>query len=138
MTKKFRKVGNSQCITIDKPVLDLVGVTLETELVLSTDGQSILARPVSTANRKPGRPPAPPTRLTKTLTKVGNSHMLYVDKPVLELLSIDNETEIEIYTDGNALLLTPLGAKVEAAAKIGEEIDFVVANEKQVPSRSVK
>ena len=45
--------------------------------------------------------------MIKKLTKYGNSLALIVDKPILELLKIDQTTELEISTDGNCLLITP-------------------------------
>ena len=45
--------------------------------------------------------------MIKTLTKHGNSLALVIDKPVLELLSIQQDTELEITTDGHALIIEP-------------------------------
>ncbi len=46
--------------------------------------------------------------MIKKLTKHGNSLALILDKPVLELLKIDAETPLEISTDGQALLVSPV------------------------------
>jgi antitoxin MazE len=47
--------------------------------------------------------------MKKSLIKHGNSHALLIDKAVLELLRIDPETtELEVTTDGNVLVVTPL------------------------------
>jgi len=45
--------------------------------------------------------------MTKTLTKHGNSLALIIERPILDLLGADAETEFEILTDGNSLVLTP-------------------------------
>jgi antitoxin MazE len=45
--------------------------------------------------------------MTKTLTRHGNSLALVIDKPILELLRIDDETPLEITTDGNKLIIEP-------------------------------
>ena len=46
--------------------------------------------------------------MVKTLTKHGNSYALVIDKPVLELLKITPETPLEITTDGQTLVLSPI------------------------------
>ncbi len=45
--------------------------------------------------------------MTKRLTKHGNSLALVIDRPVLELLDIDSETELDISTDGQVLIISP-------------------------------
>lgn len=46
--------------------------------------------------------------MIKKLARHGNSMALVLDKPVLELLNIDADTPLEISTDGEALLITPV------------------------------
>ena len=46
--------------------------------------------------------------MIKKLTKHGNSWALIIDKPVLDLLNIDPETPLEITTDGQLLLISPV------------------------------
>lgn len=46
--------------------------------------------------------------MIKKLTKHGNSLALILDRPVLELLRIDAETPLEISTDGQALIVSPV------------------------------
>ena len=46
--------------------------------------------------------------MIKRLTRQGNSRALVIDKPVMELLKISADSQIEIRTDGRSLLLTPL------------------------------
>ena len=46
--------------------------------------------------------------MIKRLTKHGNSLALVIEKPILELLGADAETQFEITTDGTALVLTPV------------------------------
>ena len=45
--------------------------------------------------------------MTKTLTRHGNSLALVIDKPVLDLLGIDERTPLTITTDGSSLLVSP-------------------------------
>ncbi|HEY8945003.1 MAG TPA: AbrB/MazE/SpoVT family DNA-binding domain-containing protein [Polyangiaceae bacterium] len=46
--------------------------------------------------------------MLKRLQAIGNSSGLILDKPILELLKITPETELEISTDGERLIITPL------------------------------
>ena len=46
--------------------------------------------------------------MVKTLTKHGNSYAMVIDKPILELLKITPETPLEITTDGQTLILSPV------------------------------
>lgn len=53
MTKRIRAIGNSAGIIIDKPILELLKITPETELELSTDGERLVITPIrSPAARK--------------------------------------------------------------------------------------
>ena len=45
--------------------------------------------------------------LTKKLSKHGNSLALVIDRSILELLGIDEETTLNISTDGRALVIVP-------------------------------
>jgi antitoxin MazE len=46
--------------------------------------------------------------MLKKLTRHGNSLALVIDKGVLELLNIDDQTPLEITTDGSLLLISPI------------------------------
>ena len=46
--------------------------------------------------------------MTKKLSKHGNSLALVIDRPVLELLGIDEQTTLDISTDGNVLVIAPV------------------------------
>ncbi len=46
--------------------------------------------------------------MTKTLIKHGNSLALVIDKPILEMLQISADTPLELTTDGDALLVSPI------------------------------
>lgn len=52
--------------------------------------------------------------VTKKLTKHGNSYALIIEKPILELLGIDDETLLQISTpDGTSIIVTPIKSKAE-------------------------
>jgi antitoxin component of MazEF toxin-antitoxin module len=44
----------------------------------------------------------------KKLSKHGNSLALVIDRPILELLKIDEETSLNVVTDGDALIVAPV------------------------------
>jgi len=46
--------------------------------------------------------------MVKTLTSHGNSAALIIDKPILELLKIRMDTPLEISTNGDSLIVTPI------------------------------
>ena len=45
--------------------------------------------------------------MVKKLIKHGNSSALIIDKPILELLKINENTILEIKTDGKNLIISP-------------------------------
>ncbi len=47
--------------------------------------------------------------MIKTLRPVGNSLGLIIDRPILELLGIDRDTQLQITTDGKILYIEPVG-----------------------------
>ncbi len=58
--------------------------------------------------------------MRKKLSAVGNSFGLVIEKPILELLRIDRDTELEMTTDGERLIIEPIRnhkSKLQASAK---------------------
>lgn len=66
MIKRLTAHGNSAALIIDKPILDLLGITMETPLEVSTDGRSLVISPVAEADREP--------RVTAALRKINARH----------------------------------------------------------------
>ena len=46
--------------------------------------------------------------MRKKLSAIGNSLGIVIEKPILELLGIDRETELEMTTDGQRLIIEPI------------------------------
>ncbi|HEX2061703.1 MAG TPA: AbrB/MazE/SpoVT family DNA-binding domain-containing protein [Thermoanaerobaculia bacterium] len=46
--------------------------------------------------------------MRKKLTRTGNSVALVLDKPLLEQLGLDESSEVEISTNGQLLVVTPV------------------------------
>jgi len=52
--------------------------------------------------------------VTKKLTKHGNSYALIIERPILDLLGIDDKTLLQISTpDGASIVITPLKNKAQ-------------------------
>lgn len=47
--------------------------------------------------------------MIKTLTKVGNSHALLIDKALMESLGIDADTPLSLHVSGGRLTIEPAG-----------------------------
>ena len=46
--------------------------------------------------------------MVKKLTRTGNSLAIVLDKPLLEQLGIDENTDLELSTNGDVLVVTPV------------------------------
>ena len=49
--------------------------------------------------------------MVKKMTRHGNSMALVIERPILELLNIDADTPLDISTDGEVLIVTPVRDK---------------------------
>lgn len=52
MVKRLTAHGNSAALVIDKPILELLHIDMETPLEISTDGRSLIVSPVRDAARE--------------------------------------------------------------------------------------
>ena len=46
--------------------------------------------------------------MKKRLSSVGNSLGLVIERPILDLLNINRDTDLEVTTDGNKLIIEPI------------------------------
>lgn len=46
--------------------------------------------------------------MIKTMIQHGNSSALVIDKPIMELLNIEQNTPLEIITDGKNIIISPV------------------------------
>ena len=51
MVKHLTRHGNSAALVIDKPVLELLHITMKTPLELATDGRNLIISPVRDAKQ---------------------------------------------------------------------------------------
>jgi antitoxin component of MazEF toxin-antitoxin module len=62
--------------------------------------------------------------MRKKLTKTGNSLALVLDKPLLDRMGIDASTPLEISTDGQVIVISPVRARRRTARlkRVVEEV----------------
>jgi antitoxin MazE len=65
--------------------------------------------------------------VVKRLQAVGNSSGVIIDKPILELLRITAETELEISTDGERLIITPVRSDAVRKRKLARAQERIIA-----------
>ncbi len=66
MVKKLVSHGNSAALIIDKPILELLNVDMDTPLEITTDGRNLIVSPVEATDR--------PTKFSSVLEKVNKAH----------------------------------------------------------------
>lgn len=62
--------------------------------------------------------------MVKKLTKHGNSMALVIDKAILEILNISEDTPLELSTDGKSLTISPVPSE-ERASKFDSALEKV-------------
>lgn len=50
--------------------------------------------------------------MIKNLQKHGNSQALVIDKPIMEALGIDGDTQLQVTVSGNSLVITPVNVGI--------------------------
>jgi antitoxin component of MazEF toxin-antitoxin module len=63
--------------------------------------------------------------MRKKLSAIGNSLGIVIEKPILELLKIDRDTELDVSTDGDNLILRPV-RKGDRRREIAESTERVM------------
>jgi antitoxin component of MazEF toxin-antitoxin module len=59
--------------------------------------------------------------MRKKLSAIGNSLGIVIEKPILELLDITRETELEMTTEGGRLIIAPIRRTRKARVKAAIE-----------------
>ena len=60
--------------------------------------------------------------MIKKLQSHGNSKALVIDKPIMEALGIDAESELQVTVSGNSLVITPINVGI-GTKRVTEAID---------------
>jgi antitoxin MazE len=66
MIKKLVRHGNSAALIIDKPILELLKIDMDSPIEVSTDGKNLLLSPVPDAGQE--------ARISSSLEKVNRKH----------------------------------------------------------------
>jgi antitoxin component of MazEF toxin-antitoxin module len=66
MIKRLTPHGNSAALIIDKPVMELLGITMDTPLKITTDGRSLIISPIKDPERE--------VRFREALRRVNERH----------------------------------------------------------------
>mgnify|MGYP005858730395 CR=1 FL=1 len=66
MIKKLVSHGNSAALIIDKPIMELLKVDMDTSLEISTDGKNLIISPVESGKRE--------KRFMAAMEKVNEAH----------------------------------------------------------------
>ena len=73
--------------------------------------------------------------MIKQLRKVGNSNALILDKPILELLGLDEDGQVQLTIQDGSLIVTPARPKTVTAELVKEKLDYVIRKRSAVLRR---
>ena len=73
--------------------------------------------------------------MIKQLRKVGNSNALILDKPILELLGLEEEGQVQLTIQDGSLIVTPARPQLVRAEVMGEKLDYVMKKRADVLRR---
>ena len=62
--------------------------------------------------------------MIKKLIQHGNSSALIIDKPIMELLKINNDTHLELSTDGSIIIISPVKNK-DRVKELNKSLDSI-------------
>ena len=64
--------------------------------------------------------------MKKQLSAIGNSLGIIIERPILELLDIDRDTELDMTTDGNRLVIEPVRKQTSRRKRVAESAKRVM------------
>lgn len=76
--------------------------------------------------------------MIKQLRKVGNSNALILDKPILELLGLEEEGQVQLTIQDGNLIVTPTRPQLVRAEEMGEKLEYVMKKRAGVLRRLAK
>ncbi|HEX8704295.1 MAG TPA: AbrB/MazE/SpoVT family DNA-binding domain-containing protein [Myxococcaceae bacterium] len=74
--------------------------------------------------------------MKKKLTPIGNSLGLVIEKPILELLGIDRDTDLEVLTDGERLVIEPV--RQSRKERVSQAIEKVLSKHEETMRKLAK
>ena len=76
--------------------------------------------------------------MIKQLRKVGNSNALILDKPILELLGLEEDGQVQLTIQDGHLIISPANPRLVDPAEVADKIDYVVSKRRNVLRRLAK
>jgi antitoxin component of MazEF toxin-antitoxin module len=73
--------------------------------------------------------------MIKQLRKVGNSNALILDKPILELLGLEENGQVQLTIQDGNLIVAPAHPQRVSAEFVREKLEYVIRKRKQVLRR---
>ena len=76
--------------------------------------------------------------MIKRLRKVGNSSALILDKPILELLGLEEGGEVQLTIQDGNLIVIPARPQLVSPEEMSKNLEYVIKKRKDVLSRLAK
>ena len=73
--------------------------------------------------------------MIKQLRKVGNSNALILDKPILELLGLEEGGQVQLTIQDGNLIVTPTSPEQVDPKNLKEKLDFIIKKRQKVLKR---
>lgn len=73
--------------------------------------------------------------MIKQLRKVGNSNALILDKPIMELLGLEEDSQVQLTIQDGALIVVPTNPFLIDSEKMGSKLDYIINKRKEVLER---
>jgi len=76
--------------------------------------------------------------MIKKLRKVGNSTALILDKPILELLGLEEGGEVQLTIQDGNLIVTPARPQLVSPEEISKKLEYFLKKRKELLRRLAK
>ena len=73
--------------------------------------------------------------MIKQLRKVGNSNALILDKPIMELLGLEEGGQVQLTIQDGNLIVTPAQPKLVDPEEMTKKLDYIIKKRKDVLRR---
>jgi len=73
--------------------------------------------------------------MIKQLRKVGNSNALILDKPILELLGLEEGGQVQLTIQDGVLIVTPARPQLVSPEEMSKKLEYIIKKRKDVLKR---
>lgn len=73
--------------------------------------------------------------MIKQLRKVGNSNALILDKPIMELLGLEEDGQVQLTIQDGALIVVPTNPFLVDKEEMTSKLDYILQKRKEVLRR---